>query len=52
VCGLTPTVDMRCSVRIDDVTQTKVYENIQCSGKLIQRALTENYEIFGLKNTT
>jgi len=33
VCGLTPAVGLQCSVRVDDVTQTKVYKNLQCSGE-------------------
>jgi len=34
VCGLTSAVSLQCSVRVDDVTQTEVHENLQCSGKV------------------
>jgi len=50
VCGLTPAVGQQCSVRVDDVIQTEIHKNLKCSGKLMQHALTENYQMFGLKN--
>jgi len=34
VCGLTPAVGLQCSVRVDDVIQTEVHKNLQCSGKV------------------
>jgi len=51
VCGLTPAVGLQCSVRVDDVIQTEVHKNLQCSGKLMQHTLTKNYQMFGLKNS-
>jgi len=50
VCGLTPAVGLRCSVRVDDVIETEVHKNLQCSGKLMQHALAENYQMFSLNN--
>jgi len=33
VCGLTPAVGLQCRVRVDDVVETEVHKNIQCSGR-------------------
>ncbi|KAF6033512.1 hypothetical protein EB796_008181 [Bugula neritina] len=35
VCGLTPAVGLQCSVRVDDVIQTEVHKNLQCSDLLV-----------------
>jgi len=32
VCGLTLAVGLQCSVKVDDVIQTEVHKNLQCSG--------------------
>jgi len=39
VCGLTPAVGLQCSARVDDVIQTEVNKNLQCSGKLMTQFL-------------
>jgi len=50
VCGLKPAVGLQCGVRVDDVIRSVIHKNIQCSGKLMQHALAENYQMFSLNN--
>jgi len=47
ICALTPVVGLQCSVRVDDVIETGVHKNLQCSGK-VYKVLVVSKTVFML----
>jgi len=47
ICALTPAVGLQCSVRVDDVIETEVHENLECASK-VYKVLVVSETVFML----